>query len=226
VVEALRAGATRVLVGVGGSATTDGGRGAVEVVEASGGLGDAEVVVACDVRVRFTEAAERFGPQKGASAQEVVELRRRLEDLAGEYRRRYGVDVADRPGSGAAGGLAGGLAALGARLVPGFELVADAVGLAGRLGRADLVLGAEGRLDGSSWDGKVVDGLARLARAAGVPVAVIAGSVGPGGVEGAGAMEVLVLEARFGLARALAEPASCLALAVAELLARRGAGRP
>ena len=160
VVEALAAGARRVLVGVGGSATTDGGLGAVAAIEEAGGPGDAELVVACDVRIPFVEAAERFGPQKGASQREVALLRRRLEELAEEYRRRYGLDVAGRAGSGAAGGLAGGLAALGAHLVPGFEVVADAVGLASRLGPAALVLGAEGRLDASSWDGKVVDGLA------------------------------------------------------------------
>lgn len=225
VVEALASGARRVLVGVGGSATTDGGLGAVEAVEAAGGLGGAEVVVACDVRIGFGEAAARFGPQKGASAEEVARLRARLDGLVEEYRRRYGVDVAALPGSGAAGGLAGGLAALGARLLPGFEVVADALGLPGRAGRAELVLGAEGRLDASSWDGKVVDGLAALARRVGVPAAVIAGSAGPGGLEGAVAagVETFVLEARFGLARALGEPAWCLARAVAEVLARGGA---
>src|SRR5579872_644322 len=148
---AVAARARRVLVGVGGSATTDGGSGAVEAIEAAGGLGDAEVVVACDVQTAFVDAAEMFGPQKGASPSQVVELRVRLEALAADYRRRYGVDVGALPGAGAAGGMAGGLAALGARLVPGFELVAGLVDLRSRLGRADLVVTGEGRLDASTW---------------------------------------------------------------------------
>jgi glycerate kinase len=227
VVEAIAAGAGRVLVGVGGSASTDGGLGAVEVVGEAGGLGGADVVVACDVRIRFVEAAERFGPQKGASAAQVSQLRRRLEELAARYRRDYGLDVAERPGSGAAGGLAGGLAALGARLVPGFDVVAGAVGLAKRLARAELVLGAEGRLDASSWEGKVVGGLAGLASGV-APMGVVAGSVGPGGLAGAEAagVEVVVLEDRFGLDAALGEPAACLARATAELLERLGRAGP
>ncbi|HUY22880.1 MAG TPA: glycerate kinase [Acidimicrobiales bacterium] len=184
VVAALAAGARRVLIGVGGSATTDGGLGAIEAIEQAGGLGGAEVVVACDVAARFVEAAEGFGPQKGATPAQVVELRHRLEALAGTLRDRYGVDVRALPGSGAAGGLAGGLAALGARLVPGFDLVADTVGLAARLARADVVVTGEGRLDGSSWSGKVVGGVVRAAARVGVPVLVVAGAVGPGGVEG------------------------------------------
>jgi glycerate kinase len=222
-VAAVAAGASRVLVGVGGSATTDGGLGAVEAVEEAGGLGASEVVVACDVRTGFVDAAEQFGPQKGASPGQVDLLRRRLEDLAATYRRRYGVDVAAMAGSGAAGGLAGGLAVLGARLVPGFDLVAGSVGLADRMEGADLVLGAEGRLDGSSWDGKVVGGLSRLSRQVGLPLAVVVGSVGPGGLEGTAAagVEVVDLAARFGPERAWADAGGCLVEATIELLRAR-----
>ena len=78
VVAAAAAGARRVLLGVGGSATTDGGRGALEAIEEAGGLGEIEVVVACDVKTRFIEAAEEFGPQKGATPAQVVELGDRL----------------------------------------------------------------------------------------------------------------------------------------------------
>ena len=231
VVAALAAGARRVLLGVGGSACTDGGRGAVDAVEEAGGLGDAEVIVACDVDVAFLESAERFGPQKGAGPVEVAELRRRLEDQAGAYRRRYGVDVTALAGAGAAGGLAGGLAALGARLEPGFDLVASMVGLEGQLPASDLVLSAEGRLDATSWRGKVVGALAALARRHGVGLVVVAGRVDAAGAEGAARLgvEVVDLVARYGERRAVGEPAACLAEAAAEVLAARApeaAGRP
>ncbi len=216
IVAAVGAGARTVLVGVGGSATTDGGLGALEAIETAGGLGGAEVVVACDVETLFVDAAVVFGPQKGASSDQVQVLRARLEDLAQRYRARDGIDVAALPGSGAAGGLGGGLAVLGARLVPGFAVVADAVGLEARLARADLVVTGEGRLDASSWSGKVVGGVRRLADRAGIPVLVVAGTVGPGGaVDG---LMVVDLTARFGSDRALADPAGCVAEAVGEAL--------
>ena len=216
-VAAAAAGARRVLLGVGGSATTDGGRGALEAIEAAGGLGPTDVVVACDVDTRFVDAAGEFGPQKGATPSLVVELGDRLASYAIELRDRYGVDVADLPGAGAAGGLAGGLAALGARLVPGFGVVADAVGLEERIARADLVVTGEGRLDASSWSGKVVGGVVSLARRAGVPVLVVPGTVGPGGLEGAGEarIEVRSLTDRFGAVGALQDPAGCVDVVVA-----------
>jgi glycerate kinase len=223
VAAAVAAGARRVLVGAGGSASTDGGRGAVEALEEAGVVGAAELVVACDVEIGFLEAAERFAPQKGASPAEVALLRRRLEAMAGQYRRRFGVDVSARRGAGAAGGLAGGLAALGARLVPGFELVAQSLGLARRVGRAELVLSAEGRLDSSSWEGKVVGSLAAMARRAGVGLAVVAGSVEGDGARGAAArgVEVVSLEERFGPQRARSEAAACVGEATEELLRAR-----
>jgi glycerate kinase len=214
---AAAAGAARVLVGVGGSATTDGGRGALEAIEQAGGLGAVEVVVACDVDTRFVAAAEVFGPQKGATPAQVVELTDRLVVMAGDLRARYGVDVTTLPGGGAAGGLAGGLAALGARLVPGFGVVAQAVGFSDRLGRADVVVTGEGRLDASSWSGKVVGEVVRAARDAGVPVLVVPGAVGPGGTgpdaDGSGSVpgvQVRSLTDRFGEARALGDPTGCV----------------
>jgi glycerate kinase len=212
---AVAAGARRVLVGVGGSATTDGGLGAVQAIDEAGGFGDVEVVVACDVQTLFVEAAEAFGPQKGATEEQVIALRRRLEELADQYRTR-GVDVADLVGSGAAGGLGGGLALLGARLVPGFDVVAEAVSLKERLSSVDLVVTGEGRVDASSWAGKVVGGVRGLARRAGTSVLVVAGSIGPGGpVRG---LEIVDLTGRFGEARALADPAGCVTDAVREAL--------
>ncbi len=230
-VAAARAGARRVLVGVGGSATTDGGRGALDAIEELGGLGAIEVVVACDVDTRFVLAAEQFGPQKGATPAQVVELRARLDGLAVAYQERYGVAVADIPGSGAAGGLAGGLAALGAQLVPGFGVVAGAVGLADRVAGVDVVVTGEGRLDASSWSGKVVGGVVALARHVGVPVLVVAGTVGPGGIEGAvsgGGAEVVVrtLSDRFGEDRARSDPAGCAEEVVADAVGELfGTGR-
>src|SRR5690606_30445901 len=109
-----------------------------------GRLRGVEIVVACDVRTAFEDAAEVFGPQKGASPAQVKLLRRRLERLAQVYLEEHSVDVTALPGAGAAGGLAGGLAAAGASLVSGFDLVADELDLDEQTEGADLVLTAEG----------------------------------------------------------------------------------
>jgi len=170
---ALDAGARRAIVAVGGSATTDGGLGALEALDFD--LRGADVVVACDVTTTFVDAARVFGPQKGAAPDDVAELERRLEGLADRYRDARGVDVRQLPGAGAAGGLAGGLAAYGARLVPGAPLVADIVGLREALQGASLVLTGEGRLDATSFAGKVVGHVLNDARALGVPASVVAG---------------------------------------------------
>ena len=173
---ALRSGAKKVVVGVGGSATTDGGLGAGEVLGWSR-LGS-EVVVAADVTTHFLDAARRFGPQKGASDAQVSLLTRRLERLAEQYESRTGVDVRELPGSGAAGGLAGGLAAIGAKVDSGFDVVAGVVGLDAALDGADLVLTGEGKLDATSFDGKVVGGVLEWAAELGIPHrGVIAGQV-------------------------------------------------
>lgn len=175
---ALRAGAARVIVGVGGTATTDGGLGALEALRWT--LGGTEVVVACDVGTRFLDAARCFGPQKGASEAQVALLTRRLERLADLYLARTGIDVRALEGAGAAGGLAGGLAAIGARLEPGFEVVAGVVALDAALVGADLALTGEGRLDATSFSGKVVGGVLDWAADVGVPsVGVIVGQVSP-----------------------------------------------
>jgi len=174
---AIAAGAREIIVGVGGSATTDGGLGAVEAL---GGMNFAEhgvvVRVACDVRTRFLDAASVFAPQKGADEAQVRALGERLERLGDEYASRYGVDVRPLVGGGAAGGLGGGLAALGAELVPGFDLVASATGLDAALREADAVATGEGCLDPTSLEGKTVGGVAERASRSGLPVLVIAGS--------------------------------------------------
>jgi glycerate kinase len=170
---ALDEGIERVVVAVGGSATVDGGLGALEALDFD--LRGADVVVACDVTTTFVAAAAVFGPQKGADAAAVARLAERLEELAERYRATRGVDVRRLAGAGAAGGLAGGLAAHGARLVPGAELVAEVVGLRHALAGASLVLTGEGRFDATSLAGKVVGHVLRDARALDVPVAVVAG---------------------------------------------------
>jgi len=174
-IAAVRAqGFNRVLVAVGGSATTDGGLAAVEALGWS--LQGMKVTVACDVETAFTDAADVYGPQKGASSAQISLLTRRLKLLADQYRSRTGVDVASLTGAGAAGGLAGGLAAIGAELAPGFDVVAEAVGLETAFEGADLALTGEGKLDPSSLAGKVVGGVLAWADDLDVAhVAIIAG---------------------------------------------------
>jgi glycerate kinase len=223
---ALDAGATRVIVGMGGSATTDGGLAALTAINPTRRLrGAVEVLVACDVTTRFVDAAEVFAPQKGATAAQVALLRRRLERLAEVYVRDYDVDVRDLPGSGAAGGLAGGLAAAGAVLVPGFELVADTLDLAERIAGADLVVTGEGHLDAESFAGKAVGGVIGLAAAAGVPVLVVVGGVEPDevptGLASAGVTVVSLVD-RFGREEATWDPIGCVDAVVSAELALRG----
>ena len=209
VAEAVSAGARRVVVAVGGSATTDGGLGALKALPSEARMRGVEMVVACDVRTGFLDAAAVFGPQKGASPAQVELLSRRLRRLAQIYEGDYGVDVTAMPGAGAAGGLAGGLAARGASLVDGFELVAEEVDLFDRIGRADLVVTGEGRYDATSLEGKVVGGVARLAAEAGAEVLAVVGSADPAAPRPPG-VRVVDLAARFGSERATADPCGCV----------------
>jgi glycerate kinase len=211
VAAALAEGASRVIVSLGGSATTDGGFDTVEVLESAAPLdgrdGRPEVLVACDVRTPFREAAVVFGPQKGASAAQIVELTGRLDRLASLYRKRYGIDLAALPGSGAAGGLGGALAALGARLVPGFDLIAEHTGLAAAVHGADAVITGEGKLDAESFNGKVVGGVLALAEEHGVPAMVVAGVVDE---EIAGRVAGTSLLDEFGPEASWGDPLGCV----------------
>jgi glycerate kinase len=204
---ALDLGATDLVVGVGGSATTDGGLGALRALYPVHRLRGVQLTVACDVRCGFVEAAERFAPQKGATPAQVELLQRRLERLAQVYADEYGLDVTVLEGAGAAGGLAGGLACVGAELVPGAELVADRVGLEDALEHADVVVTGEGFLDAESFDGKVVGTVADLARGLGVPVVAVVGECFDGADE---LLPTVSLTARFGRERSLADAAVCL----------------
>lgn len=173
---AARSGARRIIVGVGGSATTDGGLAAVEVLGWS--LAGLDVTVACDVSTVFADAARVYGPQKGATEAQVALLSRRLGQLSNAFLERTGFDVTVVEGGGAAGGLAGGLAAIGATVEPGFDVVARAAGLEAALEGVSLVVTGEGKLDATSFEGKVVGGVLEWAADQGTPhLAVIAGQV-------------------------------------------------
>jgi glycerate kinase len=218
------AGPTRVIVCVGGSATTDGGLGALRALEPLARLRGVEIVVACDVRTTFVDAATLFAGQKGATPSQVRLLTRRLERLAQVYAQDHGIDVLVVPGSGAAGGLAGGLLCAGARLVSGFDLVADELDLPDAIEGADLVVTAEGFLDEQSFDGKVVGGIVDLASANDVPVLAVVGEVVDDVALPSG-LEVVSLVARFGDERARADTLACIEAAVAEHLGRRSVRR-
>ena len=172
VAAALAAGARELVVALGGSATVDGGAGLREVLEEL----PVPTTAACDVANPLLGprgAARVFGPQKGADPEQVEELEHRLATMPELS------PVADLPGAGAAGGLGAALAALGARLVPGIELVLDAVGFRDRLGAVQLVVTAEGRVDASSAEGKVPAGVAAACASVGVPCVVVGGVVEP-----------------------------------------------
>ncbi|MFI4861329.1 MAG: glycerate kinase [Phycisphaerales bacterium JB063] len=219
---ALDHGARRILLGIGGSATTDAALGIAQALGVplrdhagqalarpvtGGDLASvaqsrtdwrthdprlrpastdppATLRIACDVTNPLhgpRGAAHVYGPQKGASPQQVEQLDRGLRDLAIAWGNAGLPDVADLPGAGAAGGVGGGLVAMfGAELSPGAELVLDAIGFDERLAQADLVITGEGRLDHQSLSGKAAMAVAQRAKAAGVPCVALVGCVGEG----------------------------------------------
>ncbi|HEV7943085.1 MAG TPA: glycerate kinase [Solirubrobacteraceae bacterium] len=171
---AARAGAQRILVAVGGSATTDGGMGAIEAIRAGGGLGGATLEVLCDTRMPFERAAAVFSPQKGADADAVARLGARLEQIAAALPR----DPRGLPMSGCAGGLSGGLwAAFGAWLRSGADVVLDAVSFDRRAAAAGHVVTGEGRIDSQSLDGKLISVVTRRAIAVRAPVHAVVGQL-------------------------------------------------
>ncbi len=173
ILAAVETGANVVLVGVGGSATTDGGAGAIHAIQEGGGLKGARLVVLCDVRTPFERAAEVFAPQKGADRDTVRHLSHRLRDQA----RRLPRDPSGVPMTGAAGGLAGGLwAAFGAVLEPGAVFVLDALDFDARMRAARAVVTGEGRIDPQTLEGKAAGEVAVRCRQAGVPCHAIVGS--------------------------------------------------
>lgn len=175
--QALNAGAKKIIVCLGGSATTDGGLGAMKAISTPARLRAVEFLVACDVDTTFVDAARVFAPQKGATRAQVDLLTGRLEKLAQSFRQEHNVDVTALPGTGAAGGLAGALVALGARLIPGFDLVADEMGLYDAVRHHDLIVTGEGLLDDTSYEGKVVGNVQHLSRDAGKKCVAIVGDI-------------------------------------------------
>jgi glycerate kinase len=245
VLAAVDAGARRVVVCLGGSATNDAGAGAaaavgVRLLDADarelppGGaallrlhridvagldrrVSAAEIVAATDVDNPLTGphgAANVFGPQKGCTPQQVALLDRAHRHFAAVVRRDLGVDLADVPGAGAAGGLAAGLVALaGARIRSGFEVVAEAVGLPSRLERADVAITAEGRYDRQSARGKAPAGVLAMAREAGCRTVLVAGQIEEGIPAPADVMWSLT--DRWGLEAAMSRPRELLEEAAA-----------
>ena len=209
----LDAGANRLIIGIGGSATTDGGTGCaqamgvvfinrrgkafacgltggdlgdirgIDISDRDGRIVDCEILVACDVTNPLTGpdgAAAVYGPQKGATPEMVELLDAGLTNLAAVIREQLGIEVERMSGAGAAGGLGAGLVAFaGAKLRSGIEIVAEAVGLAGRIAGADLVITGEGKFDSQSAAGKTAVGVAKAAEAAGVPCICIPGQATP-----------------------------------------------
>ena len=156
----------RLLVGLGGTATMDGGEGLLEVVEEL----PAPTTVLCDTRATLVEAPSEFGPQKGATAELIAQLEERFRGRA----------FADVPGSGAAGGLGAALTSLGGELVPGAPYLFQLTGFGERAARADLVVTGEGTVDRTTFEGKAPGEAMRFCRERGVRCVLFGGRVEDG----------------------------------------------
>jgi glycerate kinase len=203
---AIDAGARHVTLGIGGSATTDGGRGLLEGL-ADGGrrLDETDLEVACDVSNPLlgpAGAAATYGPQKGATPDDVVSLDARNAAWADELEAREGRSERNTLGAGAAGGVGFALLAAQGRfrsfaLRPGVELLMDATDFSARLDGADVVVTGEGRIDAQTGFGKTALGVAKRSAAAGVPCIAVGGGVEPDGIAAlaaVGAVAVPVVE--------------------------------
>jgi glycerate 2-kinase len=249
---ALEAGAEDIVIGVGGSASTDGGTGAATAVgwrfldargrdlppgggavaglsriegsEVMSGIAGASIVAACDVDnplLGERGAARAFGPQKGADSDDVALLEQSMAVLAEKIRVDLGLDVADHPGAGAGGGLGAGLIAFfGARAGRGFEIVAEATELRRAIGRSELVITGEGRLDDSSLEGKAPVSVARMSASAGVTCVAVAGEVwlDPSSLRKNGVRDAASLVEKVGKSRALEDTAGSIAEVTGRLL--------
>jgi glycerate kinase len=222
----IEAGVRDVILGIGGSATTDGGRGilaalgatttdGIELERLDERLATIDLHVACDVTNPLlgpTGAAATYGPQKGATPDQVTRLDGALAAWADALEAATGRRERDTPGAGAAGGVGFGLLVIQDRfrsfaLHPGVELVMAATGFADRLMTADLVIAGEGRIDAQTAYGKTALGVARLAADAGVPCIAVGGGVTPEGIDAlaaVGAVAVPVIERPMTVGEAMA----------------------
>lgn len=212
IVAGLDQGCRTFILGLGGSATNDGGAGMLQALgyvlldkagqplPFGGGelsrlsridtsqvdprLADCQFVIACDVTNPFVGpngASHVFGPQKGATAEMVLALDDHLRHFADLIEQTRGIAIHDLPGTGAAGGVAGALLAfLNGRLQSGIQIVIETTGLAEAIDNADLVITGEGQVDLQTAQGKTPCGVAQVAKKSGVPVIVLAGSIGDG----------------------------------------------
>ena len=213
---AIDAGAEHVTLGIGGSATTDGGRGLLDGLQnGARRLYATDVEVACDVSNPLlgpTGAAATYGPQKGASPHDVVALDARNAAWADELEALEGRRERDTPGAGAAGGVGFALLAAQGRfrsfaLRPGIDLVMEATDFPARLARADLVITGEGRIDAQTGFGKTALGVAKRAASAGVPCIAVGGGVEVDGIAAlaeVGAVAVPVTERPISIDEAMA----------------------
>lgn len=236
IAEALGAAPERIVVGLGGSASTDGGQGLVaelgglEVARQQ--LADVELIAASDTEYPLLGpwgAARMFGPQKGADTATVAALEVRLEAWALELEAVAGRDVSSEPGAGAAGGIGAALLALGGRSESGADIIAEHTNLADDLETAELIVTGEGRFDEQSLHGKVVGWLAGRARPLGIPVIVLAGQVDleKSTVRSAGIMAALSIADHAGSVRlALADAANQLMGLASEVAERLGNSGP
>ncbi|MCW3159064.1 glycerate kinase [Micropruina sonneratiae] len=250
--DALDAGATHVIVGLGGSATTDGGAGLlaglgavwldadgvalaahpealtrldrVDLTGLDPRLERVEIELACDVTNPLlgpSGSAAVFGPQKGASPEQVPVLDGVLTRIADALVAAGRADVREVPGAGAAGGLGAAFLSLGGRRRRGVEVVAEAAGLARHVAGVDLVLTGEGSIDSQTLAGKTPAGVAEVAAASGAPVIAFAGRLGEGAEELVGngfAAVVSITTGPCDLATALADGPANLERAVATAL--------
>ena len=255
---ALDAGGRRILMGIGGSATNDGGCGmatalgsiftdaegraiaepgptggcltqvqAINLSNLDARIGQTEIIVACDVTNPMTGpngAAHIYGPQKGATPQQVEQLDLALGHLAKLMRQQLTVEIEHMPGAGAAGGLGSGLAVfVGAKLEPGIKLVLEAVNFEQRATNCDLCLTGEGRLDGQSLSGKACLGVAEAAKRHDVDTIALVGSVGPNSERclEAGLQSYHVIGARLSTEESMRRAAELLESATMDLIEAR-----
>ena len=202
---AVDAGIESLVIGIGGSATTDGGRGMLDAIRSANEdderLKSVDVIVACDVANPLlgpTGAAATYGPQKGATPEQVVELDARLKEYADELEAWTGRHERETPGAGAAGGVGFALLCSQNRfrsfaLRPGVELLMETTGFDAKLDRADIVVTGEGRIDEQTAFGKTALGVARRAAAAGVRCIAVGGGVTDGGIEALRPLNVVVV---------------------------------